>query len=182
MFNDITQPEQQIALQAQGIHSFFSHLYPDVGIRVGIATIENGVPQDWLYWVPENKPPRSQIESLRAENSTLTTCIRNREMVIVENTQAEARKQNGACFIHTREGARDAECSLICEPVIDGYVDNIPYVVNIAADKKSVFLEKNRDLYQWMLGHFVLRMGLEHSLLTVKKSQEVNHEPEKTTA
>lgn len=101
-------------------------------------------------------------------------------MVIVEDTQAEAGKQEGGCFALTREGARDAKCSLICEPVIDGYTDDIPYVVNIAADKKGVFLEKNRDLYQWMLGPFALRMCLEHSLLTIKKSQEVNHEPEKT--
>jgi len=171
IFNQITQPEQQIALQVQGIHSFFSYLYPDVGIRVGLASIENDIPTEWFYWVPENKPPHTPIESLQSEHSTLVTCLRRRDMMIVEDTQAEARKENGGCFIHTREGVKDAECSLICYPVIDGYTSTISYVVNLATDRKDVLLEKNRDLYQWMFGHFALRMCLEHSLLTIKKSQ-----------
>ncbi|MBU1236695.1 MAG: hypothetical protein KJ634_11850 [Gammaproteobacteria bacterium] len=172
LYDKAMQPEQQIVLHANGIHSFFSHLFPDVGIRVGIAILEDNIPKEWLYWVPENKPPRSPIASLHKENSTLMTCVARRTMIVIENTQAEVMKGGSANFVHTSEGEKSAECSLICYPVIDGYTQQIPYVLNIAADKKGIFLEKNRSLYEWMLGHFMLRICLEHNLSAIYKHAE----------
>lgn len=167
-FSDITQPEQQIALLTQAIHSFFSDNFPDISLRVSVACIKDGSPYEWLYWYPEEAAPRTDIENLRDKNSSMSRCVRKKDIFVVADIQHAARGAMRS-YVQAREDTANEEGSLICFPIHHPYSDDIPYVINIAANIKKCFKNADRDLYKWMLQHFTLRIGLEHSLLLIKK-------------
>jgi hypothetical protein len=67
VFSEITQPEQQIAVLAHGLHAFFGSIGPSVDcFKVTIAKIDEfGKPCAWMYYVPDSDPPRTPLETLR---------------------------------------------------------------------------------------------------------------------
>ncbi len=168
-FDTITQPHQQIALLVQGVHTFFDAINSkNVKLRVSAVTIRDGAPDCWLYYWPTGDPPRTPIEILRSPDSSICTAVRKRKLVVIEDRQKETRNGGGHVW---KDAGVDAgvEGSLLCYPVWHHYTTTIPYVLTIVADEKGYFRNAQVELYEWILRHFAVRIGLEHSLVLLKE-------------
>lgn len=169
VFEDITQPDQQMALLAENLHAFLDAIdKTGTSFRVGIVTMEDSKPLEWLYFCPASEPPRTPIEDLRSPQSTICTCVRERQIVIVEDVRREAQKpRSKRRYVAGQDG--NEEGSQICYPVHHPPTNTIPYVIAVAANRKAYFSVKKKELYVWIMRHFALRLELEHSLLILKR-------------
>jgi hypothetical protein len=182
VFDRITQPRQQMALLAEGLHAFFDVIDKrGAAFRVGIAECRDNKPVGWLYFSPESEPPRTSIEDLQSPHSTISACLREKDLVIVEDIVKEAAKGQQRRYVATRPGAGNDEGSQLCYPVIHHYTRSIPYVIAVAANKKGYFQESQKELYLWILRRFALRFELEHSLLVIKHLEGEPHDRETDT-
>lgn len=55
--------------------------------------IENDKPVDWFSFDPASLPPRTEAQTLSAPTSTVSQCIKNKSLVIVEDIQKELNKR-----------------------------------------------------------------------------------------
>lgn len=168
VFSAITQPEQQIAKISEGLHAFFEAIDKrGASFRVGIVVIRDNVPVEWLYFSPESQPPRTPMSTLQSPESTICRCVESRHIVIVEDVKAEIRKSSGRRYVPGSDVS--SEGSQLCYPVVHHYTDSIPYVIAIAVDRRGYFRQKQRPLYEWIIEHFAVRLGLEQSLSIIKE-------------
>ncbi|MET0028513.1 MAG: hypothetical protein ABW101_12850 [Candidatus Thiodiazotropha sp.] len=168
IFLEITQPSQQIALLAEGLHGFFDSIDTSgVSFKVTIALIEGGLPVEWYYYAPASEPPRTQMEVLQQPHSSICKAIKSRRMVVIEDFKAEAEKGGEGAYA-VGDSAEIDNGSLICYPLLDPRRGVVPYVLTVVADKKKYFQKKKRPIYQWVVERFVVRMKLEHHLEALK--------------
>jgi len=173
-FQDITQPDQQISLLAKGLHAFFDALNDNekdrdgIEFRVSVATIEQGIPKEWLCFWPQSAQPRIPMEALRSPDSTICQAVKRRDLIIIGDREAESKRTFGRRHV-SRDDSYETG-SLLCFPVIHHYSDSVPYAITIVADKVGYFQENKREMYNWIMKHFDLRIGLEHSLKLIKKT------------
>lgn len=173
-FEGITKPDQQIALLANGIHAFFDAIDKDgVSFRVSVIALEDGVPSDYYYYFPNSEPPRTPIEIIKSDESSVSYCIAKKKILIISDLQSEAIKSDNRHYIPSQEEAHE-EGSLLCYPVIHHYSDTVPYAITVVADKKGYFSCEKRKFYNWIFRHFAVRIGLEHSLLILKEGVTTN--------
>lgn len=134
-----------------------------------LIRITNDEPEDkWLYFAPQSLPPRTPLSALKHPDSTICACIKRRDIVIIEDTLKESKKQKGRAFLSTNPEDSDDEGSIICYPVIQPVSDNIVYVLSVYVNKKGYFTTKKKALYKKVFEHFALRMRLENSLTQLK--------------
>lgn len=176
IFLEITQPSQQIALLAEGLHGFFDAIDTSgVSFKVTIASIEGNLPVEWFYYAPECEPPRTPFEVLQQPNSAICRSIKTRRMVVIEDFKSEAEKGDEG-FYAVGDGDEIDHGSLICYPLFDPRRGVVPYVLTVVANKKKYFLKRKRPIYQWVVERFVVRMKLEHHLEALKNKASENIE------
>lgn len=170
VFNEITKPDEQIALLTEGIYSFFESLDKEnVAIKVVVAPLKNNVIEDdWLYCAPTSNPPRTPLSELKHPESALSACLKNKSIVIIEDVQKEALKTKNRNFIITRDDAKTEEGSLVCYPVIHSTTNEVAYILSIYANKKCYFTKQRKPIFENFLQRFALRISLEHSLSLLK--------------
>lgn len=174
-FEAITQPEQQIALIASGLHGFFDAIdRQGVNFRVTVAEIIGGRPVGWFYYYPPSEPPRTPIAGLAERDSAISHCLKKKGVVVVESLADEAAKPAAERQYHPRDAEKDEDGSLVCYPILHPFSGTTPYVITIVADKKRYFLGRKRELYKWIFKHFAVRIGLEHSLLILKENVKIH--------
>ena len=176
VFNEIIQPYQQIALLAEGIHTFFNVIdSKGAEIAVTVCAVEDGEPRDWVCYYPSSSPPNTEMEKLKGADSALTYCIKSKKMIIIEDLISEAKKDASQRHYVPRDNELDEHGSLICYPIIHTYTGgDVPYVITVVADRRRYFKKGRKRLYNWILKHFAVRMQLEHSL--IKIGGAVNYE------
>lgn len=107
------------------------------------------------------------MTTLQSPESTICHCIKSRHIVIVEDVKAEIQKGAGRRYVPGPDVSSDG--SQLCYPMMHHYTDSIPYVIAIAVDRRGYFRPKQRPLYEWIIEHFAVRLGLEQSLLIIKE-------------
>ena len=138
VFSDITRPDQQIALIAAGLHGFFDAIDTvGVNFRVCVILVEDGIPSDFYYYHPISEPPKAEIEDLQSDESTVSACIRKKDIVIVPDVHEPIGKGEKRKYVGSTSG--QDQRSIICYPVMHRYTDAIPYVIAVVADKKDYF-------------------------------------------
>ncbi|MBF6041430.1 hypothetical protein H8F22_21340 [Pseudomonas sp. P154a] len=170
-FLKITKPDQQIALLIGGIRSIFEHLdESNAHFRVGLLRITNNKPTDWVCFEPISHPPRTEPGQLSAPSSAVSTAIRKKCIVVIEDIQRELLKtsKDKRRFLAGNTQIND-QGSQLCYPITHASTGKIEYVITIAGNKKSCLIEKHAELYAWILEQFSLRISLEHSLLILKE-------------
>lgn len=174
IFLEITQPTQQIALLAEGLHGFFDSIDKSgISFKVTIASIENEKPIGWLYYAPQSEPPRTPMKVLQRPSSSICKAIKTRNIVVVEDFKAEVAKGNDSCYVVSEEIEID-EGSLVCYPIFDPRRDDVPYVLTVVADKRKYFLNRKKPIYKWAIQRFAVRMKLEHHLEVLKHKTATN--------
>lgn len=171
VFRTITKPDEQISLLGFAIYSFFATIDKEnVSLQLGVAPLEKGVLADeWLCFAPQSTPPDIPLRMLKeCPDSTVSTCLRERSLVIIENTLKEQRKKKKRRFVAITEKEQKEEGSLICFPVLQPAGNEIAYIVSIYANKKGYFLEKKQSVYERLFEHFALRIRLEDCLLKLR--------------
>ena len=168
VFAEITKPDIQIALLAQAVYLFFDGIdKKSVSFRVSVLEIKAGVPSEWYTYYPVYSPPQTTIAKLKQKRSTVSHCLRTRDVFVVEDLQIEADKVDG----HFVSGSaqQEEEGSLVCYPVVNAFANDIPYVITVVADEKNYFLKRKKDLYKWFFKRFAIRIMLERNLLTIRE-------------
>jgi hypothetical protein len=175
-FNEITRPDQQIALLIKSLHTVVEFMDDkNAFYRVGLMRVERGTPTEWAAFEPASHPPRTQPEQLAAPSSTISAAIKTKAIVIVEDIQEEmVRKVNKKERRFLRSNTQDGESGAqLCFPVIHGSTGCVEYVISIAGNKKACLVEEHAQLYSWIIEHFATRISLEHSLLVLKEKANV---------
>lgn len=170
VFGEVTQPALQFEQICKAIRSFFIFLAPGHQIRVNIVRVASESPVEWVFFDPPSLPPTTSIKTLARPSSVLCNAIKNKKMYVIENVASDAHKTGNLQYV-TDDGSdsRDKGC-LICYPIKYAYHGEfVPYVINISCVAKGVFKNDDRDLYEWILDRFSLRIGLEHSLDLLKR-------------
>lgn len=171
IFNEITQPSQQIALQVKAIHGFFEYLTNNnIQFRVGLMRVVNGKLVDWSSFFPDEHPPKASIEALSSPTSTIMRALERRETIIVSDTKAELSKKSKEqrCFVGAGASA-DGNSSILTHPIYCPNTKEPIYVLSILAKEKNVLEEKHKLLYEWIIENFLSRILIEHHLLILKE-------------
>ncbi|MCP3924776.1 MAG: hypothetical protein GY714_19540 [Desulfobacterales bacterium] len=168
-FKTITKPEQQINLLVVGLCKAFEQcINSKVKFRVGLLKIENNKPVEWFFYEPANETPSTTAKELCATTSTVMKCIKDRGIIIVDDIQKELKRpKNKRRFIKGRTN-NNKKGSQLCFPVRHRATNDIEYVVSIAGNKKECLMEKNSELYEWIIRQFSVRVCIEHSLMIMK--------------
>lgn len=166
IFENITQPQEQIKLIWEGLHTFYSSIASaeSVAFEVYAAPVADGAIADWDYCCPWGASPKIAIDDARKRGNPVSGAVESKRPVIIEDMTARVklgRKRIGAP-LHDEEG------SAICYPVVSDKGRSVIYIVVVVADKKGYFSKKRKALYDWIFGHFKVRVSLEHSLFILK--------------
>lgn len=170
IFERITQPEQQIALLIHGIKAVFDYLLKDeVDFRVGLMAVKDGRLVDWFAFAPTSHPPRTSVETLSSPSSTLMRSISTKGIVIVSDIKNELDKESKEIRNFVKGSIQPHEDgSILALPIYCPNVRKPVYVLSILGKKRNCLEEKHRELYRWILNHYIDRLILEHHLLLLK--------------
>ena len=95
VFLEITRPDQQIALLVRGVKTVFEFLDDtNAHFRVGLLSIKDGKPFEWVAFEPASNPPRTQAQDLGAPTSTVLHAIKSKAIIIIDEIQEELMKKN----------------------------------------------------------------------------------------
>lgn len=161
------QPDPQIRSIVEGIYKFFKAwlIYPlnkEVNIQVVLAHINNDRVDEWVYFLPNDRVPRSQPGDFKSKNCGFSRAVEQRRLVIVPDTSVEARKKGDRNYDAIHEQHETEAHSLLCYPIYDARFTTVPYVLSIRADEKNFFTDAARAGLQLVLEHFAKRILLEH--------------------
>lgn len=172
VFQAITKPEQQILLLIEAVKSVFEIIFNNnVSFRVGLMAVSNEKPIEWFVFSPREHPPSTGPEVLSAPTSTIMRALETRRMVIVPDVARELKKKNKdiRSFVKGNFGTRD-EGAILAIPILCPNTREPIYVLSIFGDQALCLIESRRDLYAWILDHFISRLILEHQLMLMKRS------------
>lgn len=168
VFKAITKPEDQSRLILEALETFFKHTYEGIDFKVGLMSVENNEIDDWKYFLPRNRPPRTSLEDLRRKESTISRCINSMQTEIIPDVKKEIENQREGVTSTTRyiKGATSdkEDWSQICYPIISVTTKKVIYVITVAASKKNFFKQSELKNFEWVLEKFAIRLALEHSL------------------
>lgn len=168
IFSAITQPDQQIILLTELIHTFFQATDTKIHFKVRVIDIdENNKAKEWFYFSPRNQPPKTEISVLRMQDSSVSNCLKRKGLIIIEDINKEALKPKGKRKFVTSK-SDDEIGSLLCFPVYHESTRCYPYVITVSANM-PYFRTKRKDYYNWLFDQFACRMQLEHTLILLKK-------------
>jgi hypothetical protein len=172
VFKAITKPDQQIAHIAHALYGFLDAITKDIEFKVRIIQTDNkGNPAAWYTYAPSNRPPNTDVAVLQQHDSSVSTCLRNKKIFIVEDIKGAASKPGGREYVMAHSDPADEVGSLICYPIYQKQIKCYPLVLLVSANKP--FFKKNRkDLYRWILDQFALRIQLEYSLVLLKENSQ----------
>ena len=172
IFQEITKPEQQIALLIFAIQGIFEFLFKrEVEIRVGLMEIENNKPTEWFTFAPKETPPKTGPNALSAPTSAIMRSLELGDIVVVEDMQNEINKNNkdGRMCIKGSTNNND-NGSLITLPIYCPNTREPIYVLSVKSNKVKCFLQEEKERYKWIFQNiFFTRIILEHHLLLMKK-------------
>ncbi|WP_368571303.1 hypothetical protein [Acinetobacter haemolyticus] len=174
VFNNITQPQEQIKTLIEALDTFFRSSY-DIQFKIGLMRIDkNESIEDWELYYPAYDQPKTSLDDLRKSTSTISQCIQHKELKIVSDVKKEIQKQKKKKQNHVRlyeKGAtsESESWSQLCYPIRSISTKRVIYVVTIAAKDKGFFKENERDDYKWILDHIGNRLAIEHSLKELKQ-------------
>jgi hypothetical protein len=172
VFKAITKPDQQIAHIAHALYGFLDAITKDIEFKVRIIQTDNkGSPVAWYTYAPSNRPPNTDIAVLRQHDSSISTCLRNKKIFIVEDIKEAANKPGGREYVMAHTDPTDEVGSLICYPIYQKQIKCYPLVLLVSANK-PYFKKNKKDLYRWILDQFALRIQLEYSLVLLKESSQ----------
>lgn len=169
IFKAITKPDQQILHIAHALHGFLEAITTDIDFKVRIIKTDNvGNPIAWYTFAPNNLPPNTDISVLQNHDSSVSTCLRNKKMFVIEDIKEAANKAGGREYVMSHSDPADEVGSLICYPIYQKQIKCYPLVLAISANK-PYFKKSKKLLYKWILDQFVLRIQLEYNLVLLKE-------------
>lgn len=169
IFKAITKPNEQKKLILESLEVFLKNTYKDIDFKVGLMSIKNDEIDDWSYYLPINRQPRTSIEDLKRKESTISRCIKSKHTEIVEDVRTEMLRRERGCpeedIRYIKGGSDDTENgSLICYPIISITTRKLIYVISVVASEKKFFESSEKKYFEWVLERFAIRLALEHSL------------------
>ncbi len=173
-FSIITKPDQQIPLLVSGVMSVFDYIdRSGANFRAGLMRVVDSKPSEWYAFEPVSSPPRTPIDELSDSTSTISRCIKKKQLVVVDDIQKALRSSKGNKKNFVRGSTQPGDSgSQLCFPIIHSATKRVEYVLCIAGDKEGCLMNKHSDLYAWILGHFAMRISMEHSLLILKEKSD----------
>lgn len=172
VFEEITKPDQQIALLICSIQGIFETIFEQkVEIRVGLMELENKKPADWFVFAPYASPPRTSSAVLKSPSSTIMCAIKSGGLVVIEDMVAEFKKKSKSERKCVKGSVSDKENgSLIAMPIYCPNTKDPIYVLSIKANKPKAFIEADKERYKWIFENiFFTRILLEHHVMLMKQ-------------
>lgn len=173
-FNEITKPEQQIALLVYAIQGVFEFIYnQEVQIKVGLMEIVNDKPTEWFAFAPKDLPPRTGAQDLSAKSSAIMRALDSGGLIVVESMKKELQKDNKRDRRCVKGRGDDNNGSLMAIPIYCPNTRQAIYVLSIKADIENTFSQGEAERYKWILqALFFKRIILEHHLLLMRRGVE----------
>lgn len=168
IFYRISRPDQQKLILANYLHECLVQQYgEEFKVRIlGINSAQN-IPDAWLAAIPDS--PETNIDSLKATDSTISHCLKQKKMVIIESISKEL-KETKRHYVPTHEDANDDSGSMICIPCCSGIKNNaIVSIVIIWCKKEHFFKKREKKQIELIAKQIKLRIQLEQALEYVKE-------------
>lgn len=136
---------------------------------MGLLRIDDNKPVEWMAFSPQGAGiPALDAADLCAPTSTVACCIRDREIVVVDDIEKELKKRSKHDRRYLAIGSGKDFGSQLCLPIIHPVTRKIELVVTVYGNKANCLVERHSKLYDWILKHFIIRLTLEYSLLLLK--------------
>jgi hypothetical protein len=170
IFREITKPKKQFERLISGLYQIFKSICND-DVRIVIFIYQN---QDnpslsyFISWPEEN--PLSDPKELLTDNSCVISCIKRKELVIVEDIDKELKKpQNKRRFVIT--SSKRNKGSILCFPIDDSFLRQINtiLVISIYCRRPFSFYNSKRDGYKEILRRFADRILIEYYLWLIRR-------------
>jgi len=169
VFSRITMPSEQLKLLTVAVHGVFAALdKKNSAWKVRLCLVRDGRPMEWLHWEPFEMQPRMAVGDLSAPSSALSRCIKSQDYVVVEDMAKEVAKSNKSERRCVRGKSENFQGSIICAP-IGNFTNGVGFVLCVSSETPLALRESLRDLYVWVLQHFILRFSIETSLYRLKE-------------
>jgi len=169
---EIVAPIRQITFLARAIMEIFNELFKETNIKfgVGIMSVKDKMPIQWECYHPYGNGQREPVDFLKNPESTIMHAINERKPILIEDVSKELLKPEGTRQ-YVEIGSQD-EGSQLCYPLINPLTEQVVYVIAIKGNTECCLLERYMPIYEWVICHFIPRIHLEHSFLTVMKKGE----------
>lgn len=170
LFLTITKPLDQLALLTKAVYEVFDSIDKTNSTwKIRLCRVKHGAPFEWLCWEPTYPSPRSTPQQLNNPNSTINNCIKTKTTQIVEDIKNSSQK--GQPIFLDVMGLKESG-SLLCAPIIDHNNGEVALVLCISGSKAKSLQADHKELYDWILNLFMMRMSLEYALLGLREKAE----------
>ncbi len=172
VLDDISKPEAQINRIVEQVYlfAFKFFLNPSIGakeLKVTLGVMQNGNLVKFLCYFPANRAVRSDTVELNRPSSCIQSAYREQKMIILPSVLDESEKKNPRYLI-TSNNDSSVDGSIICVPILTADPET-GFVLSIFSPTRNAFDKGLRDTYREVLEPFLLRIQLEHSLVTIAR-------------
>lgn len=164
-FQEITQPEVQIANICNTITNLMKGFAEDEQIKLSLLVCQDNQFQSYLYISDESSSV--EINDMNIKPTAAKETMKKQKMMIIEDVDNKKKKD---VFW---KAPNSKIKSVITYPISCG--NKAAFVVCITSKQSGAFQVKNEKIYQFILDEFSRRILLESYLLEIrKKCQDIN--------
>lgn len=158
-FQEITQPEMQIANICTTIANLIKGYTDDEQIKLSLIMCRDGMFESYLYLSDESSSV--EIRDMNQKPTTAKEAMRKQKMIIIEDVDKIKKKE---VFW---KAPNSKIKSVITYPICCG--SKTVFVVCITSKQSGTFQTKNEKIYQFILEEFSRRILLESYLLEIRR-------------
>lgn len=163
-FQDITQPELQIANICIAITNLLKGYTEDEKIKVSLISCENRTFTSYLFISDETSS--IEIEDLNNHDTTARKSMRTQKMIIIEDVNTKKQKES----FWKAENSKIK--SIIAYPICCGA--KTVFVLCVTSKQEQTFKNRDEKIYQFLFEEFGRRILLESYLLEIRnKCQDI---------
>ncbi|MDT4967758.1 MAG: hypothetical protein QOJ64_2495, partial [Acidobacteriota bacterium] len=116
---------------------------------VGAVVRDGQIVDVTRYKQPARTASASTAQQLNEEGTTFRQCIKDRDLVIVEDIREEIRLPGGSCRFKVTAGRPTLkDGSLLCYPVVSEATGAVLMVISVFCGKGGMILERNKGYYK----------------------------------
>lgn len=169
-FHEITKPKVQIDYLIHNLFILLATMKKDDSLKIVLARMENGLPVEWVSFMPDDAHPDDAILECKQRKSLFSHCAKNKHPIVIPDIKKhlESVPKEQQHFLPS-DLPGENEGSIACFPILHDHSGSaIIYTLSIKSQKRKVIGESFKAKYGFMVNKFITRIKLEYSLNIIK--------------
>lgn len=170
IFDRITQPDHQIDCLISQLHVTLHSLTNDHSLKIVLVSIENGLPADFVQFMPKDSRPHQNILEKGADKSLFHFVAKEKKPIWIEDIEAYIALPKPKVKKYYTDGDYETNKGSIVEfPILHPHLNKVVYVLTIKSEKIGFIGKTFAKKFKKVVEIFSKRIILEHSLKCIKE-------------